>query len=612
MAFKPYRRWTLWLSFLLLWPGSARPAATDYCSSSALARQLAGLAQNDPNLVRVRELAQSRDRRTVWLVEVGAGSEESRGTRPGLLVVAGLEGNDLIGPFTAVSWIERLVRQYRDDPPTAALLRRTTVYVVPCLNPDALERFFARPQIELRGNDCPRDDDHDGLVEEDPGEDLNRDGLITMMRVEDKEGEYILDPNESRLLLKADPLKGEKGAWKLLPEGIDNDGDQRWNEDGPGGANFNRSFPYNYRYFAADAGLHPLADEETRALADFIVAHPNIGLIVTYGAADNLRQTPKAARSPGRSKAMEAIDERDVGYYELFGKLYRKAIGLGKEMECISEPGTFSDWMYFHRGRLSLAVRPWDAALAREIAEPSKPGDRRQKTEDGGQKAEDTGQELPSSAVHPPSSGRADPNTAKADAKPVKKTEDKRGEDERKELQWFDEHAPEAFVPWQAIDHPDFPGRRVEVGGYRPCARTNPPAALLADVAAKQGDFLTEITRRLPRVGIGKIECRLLADSVYEIEIHVVNEGFLPTALAHGQTTQEVYPTRVVMDLEPDCFLAGARTTFLPPIAGSGGLAKVRYTIRAVHRQQIRFQVVSMLAGRTEGVIELLQATGSR
>ncbi len=250
-----YQRQVLSFLLALAFLGPAWPAA-EYTNSPSMTEQLAGLARQDPNLVRVRELARSREKRKVWLVEIGVGSTENRGTRPAVLVVAGIEGNDLVGPFTAVAWVERLMQQYREDPPTAELLKKTTIYVVPCLNPDARERFFTSPTIEMSGNNTPRDDDHDGIVDEDPGEDLSGDGLITMMRVEDKEGEYILDPNEKRLLLKADPLKGEKGVWKLLPEGLDNDHDKRWNEDGPGGANFNRSFPYNYQYFTAGGG-HP-------------------------------------------------------------------------------------------------------------------------------------------------------------------------------------------------------------------------------------------------------------------------------------------------------------------------------------------------------------------
>ncbi len=571
--------------------GSVRVRAAQYYSHKSMAQRLTCLAEREPNLVRVRELAWSREKRSVWLVEAGVGNDEDRSTRPAMLVVAGSEGSDLVGPYTAICWLERLMEQYRQDAPTAELLETTTLYIVPCLNPDAAECLLAEPKIERSINGTPHDEDHDGLTDEDGPEDLNGDGLVTMMRVQDKEGQYILDPNENRLLLEVDPTKGETPAWRLLPEGVDNDRDKRWNEDGSGGTNFNRNFPYNYKAFASDAGIHPVCEDETRALADFIVAHSNIGVVLTYGAADNLRKTPRAETSPGQSKPMEALDEKDVGYYEAMGKLYRAALGLDKELECTSEAGTFSDWMYFHRGRLSLAARPWDAALAVALSKPQEADDK------------------PSQETEPPDP--CDPNAAKPEEETAKE-EDKRGKDEREQLKWFDEHAPDAFIAWRAIDHPDFPGRRVEVGGYRPFARTNPPAEMLDDVAAGQAVFLTQLARRLPRITVGKIECRLLADSIYEIEILVTNTGFLPTALAHGETTREVYPTRIILELEPECFLSGAKTTFLPTIQGSGGTAKARYTIHVPNRQQVRFQVVSMLGGRVEGTIELLRACGNK
>lgn len=580
MKLGPCRTWGWPVLFAaLLIPGTSADAA-DYYNQATMAEHLAWLAKQDPNLVRVRELALSREKRKVWIVEAGAGSEQDRDTRPAMLVVAGIEGNDLVGPVTALSWIERLTKEYREGSSAVEMLNTTTVYVVPCLNPDAMECFFAASKIERNVNGAPNDEDHDGLCDEDGCEDLNGDGLITMMRIEDKEGQYIADPNEPRLLLTADPLKGETPLWRLLPEGIDNDHDKRWNEDGPGGVNFNRNFPFGYRYFTPDAGIHPVSEDETRALADFVVAHPNIGIVLTYGAADNLRKTPKSGPPAGRSKPMEAIHEKDIGYYEAFGKICRAKLGLGKEMEGDSKPGTFSDWMYFHRGRLSLAVRPWDVAAAIESSNS-------RKNEDA-EKSRDA-------------------NTPATEKKPAR-SEDKRGKDEREQLKWFDEHAPDAFLAWQAVEHPDFPGRRVEVGGWRPFAQTNPPPAMLDEVTEKQGAFLTDLAGKLPRLRIAKIECRLLADSIYEIEILVTNTGFLPTALAHGETSQQVFPTRLALGLEPQCFLAGARITRLPTIGGSGGTAKARYTIRAVGRDEIKFEVISTLAGRVRGTIELLKA----
>jgi len=564
--------------------------AADYHNNKSLAKLLASLAEQNSDLVRVDSIARSTGKCKIWLVEVGKGDEQDRKTRPAMLVVAGIEGNDLVGPSIAVSWIKHLLEQCETDAEISKLLQTTTVYVVPRLNPDAAEHFFTQPKFETSFSDKPVDNDHDGLMDEDGPEDLNGDGLITWMRIEDPEGEYILDPADDRLLIKADPLKSEVGAWRYLTEGIDNDHDELWNEDGPGGVNFNRNFPYNFEFFASDAGVHQVSETETRALADFIIDHPNIGVVLTYGAADNLLKIPKGSPPPPRRKPMTGIDEDDAGYYKAMGELYRKALGLDKELEDTSCPGTFSDWMYFHRGRLSLAAKPWSPAIAVEL---SKANEKKTQAED----EKDSESELE--------------DEKKDNDKSSKDDKDERNEKERQELKWFDEHAPQAFVKWQAIEHPDFPNQHVEVGGYSPFALTNPPVAMIEQIAAKHADFLTIVAQRLPRIGIRKIETHHLGQSVYEVKIQVENTGFLPTSLAHGQATREIYPTRLVIELDDRFFLSGTRITNLPVLQGSGGMVQVRYIIRSSNRKKIDFKVISMLAGQVNGTIELTNTKSS-
>jgi hypothetical protein len=575
---KPYWFMLVTISLLTIQTGTARPAT--YYDYKSLRKHLVSLAKQDPNLVRVDSIAQSIDKRKVWIAEVGKGAEDDRKIRPAILVVAGIEGNDLTGSSIAVSWLAQLTKQYRTDNKIAELLETTTIYIIPRLNPDAAEHFFIEPKLETSANSKPVDDDHDGLVDEDAPEDLNEDGLITWMRVEDKESDYILDPADKRLLMEADRLKGEVGAWRYLSEGIDNDHDESWNEDGSGGVNFNRNFPYNYEFFASDAGVHQVSEAQTRALAEFVIEHPNIGIIITYGAADNLLKTPESAPVPGRRKPMTAIDEKDLGYYKVMGEIYREAIGLDKELEATSFPGTFSDWMYFHRGRLSLASRPWNPAVALKLSESAE-----QEEEDEQEKTKDN-----------------DEKKKNADSKIDK---DKRNETERSELKWFDEHAPRAFVQWQSIEHPDFPGRKVEVGGYAPFSLTNPPANMVEEIVVKHTDFLTKVIQRLPRISIRNIETKHLGQGTYDIEIQVENTGFLPTSLSQGQTTREVYPTRLVIELEDEHFLSGARITTLPVIPGSGGMVEARYIIYAPDRKKISFEIISMLAGQVEGTISL-------
>jgi len=580
--------------------------AAEYHNNKSLAKQLVSLAEQNPDFVRVDGIARSIGKRRVWLVEVGKGPEQDRKTRPAVLVVAGIEGNDLIGSSVAVSWLEYLIEQYETDAGITKLLQTTTVYIIPRLNPNAAEHFFNEPKFETSCSDKPVDNDHDGLIDEDGPEDLNGDGLITWMRIEDPEGEYILNPADERLLIKADPLKSEVGAWRYLTEGIDNDHDELWNEDGLGGVNFNRNFPYNFDFFASDAGVHQVSEAETRALADFVIDHPNIGVILTYGAADNLLKTPKGAPPPGRREPMTAIHEDDLGYYRAMGELYRKALGLGKELEDTSCPGTFSDWMYFHRGRLSLAAKPWSAAIAVELSKADEKN--KESTKEGVEKAEATSEHEEAEQEKEASPESELEDEKKDKDKNSKDDKDKRNEKERQELKWFDENAPQVFVKWQAIAHPDFPNQRVEVGGYSPFALTNPPAQMIEQIAAKHTDFLTMVAQRLPRIGIRKVESRHLGQSVYEVKIQVENTGFLPTSLAHGQTTQEVYATRLIIDLDDKFFLSGTRITNLPLIRGSGGMEEVRYILRASDRRKIDFNVISILAGQVTGTIELTNA----
>jgi hypothetical protein len=597
---KPF--WLLLINTALIMVSFEIASAADYFDNKSLGSRIMSIAEHNADLVRIQRLALSMGNRRIWLIEIGKGREKERAVRPAMLVVAGIEGNDLIGCSVAISLIEHLTEQYENDIEIAELLDTTTIYVVPRVNPDAAEHFFAEPKFETLWNNKPIDNDHDGLVDEDGPEDLNGDGIITQMRIEDPEGEYILDSKDDRLLFKADRLKGEVGKWRYVSEGIDNDKDELWNEDGPGGVNYNRNFPYGFQYFSPDAGVHQISGKETRALADFIVKHPNIGIVMTYGAADNLLKTPESTSPEGRRQPLNEIHNEDVGYYRTLGENYRKALGLDKELEGNSLPGTFSDWMYYHRGRFSLAANAWNPSIALELSTETEENEETAESVPENNEAEGKAEDEKTKEQD------SESEQGKSEKRPDNKANDEKDklkEKERKVLKWFDEHAPEAFIEWQKIEHSDFPDQRVEVGGYRPFALTNPPADMIEEIAAKHIDFLTTAVKKLPRIGIRKIETKHLGQAVYEIKIQVENTGYLPTSLAHGQTTGEVYPTRLVMEIKDKFFLSGTKITYLPVIQGSNGMSETRYIIHAPENKMINYKVISMLAGQVEGTIEL-------
>src|SRR5439155_8815497 len=129
----------------------------------------------------------------------------------------------------------------------------------------------------------------------------------------------------------------------------------------------------------------------------------------------------------------------------------------------------------------------------------------------------------------------------KTDKKPATKPEgDNRNEEDRAFLKWIDENAPESFVPWKEFKHPDFPGNKVEIGGFAPFAKTNPPEKLLEEFAKSHSKFLTDLAGKSPRIAVRKAEAKPLGAAVYEVTIQIENSGYLPTSLAQGTLTREV------------------------------------------------------------------------
>ena len=152
-------------------------------------------------------------------------------------------------------------------------------------------------------------------------------------------------------------------------------------------------------------------------------------------------------------------------------------------------------------------------------------------------------------------------------------------------------------MKWQKFEHPDFPGQNVEIGGFAPFAKSNPPEKLLPKLVASHAKFLNELVRKLPRIQFRKVAAKHLGDSVFEMTVQVENSGYLPTTLVQGDLTREVPPTRVVLDVEAKQILSGAPTTTMAPIQGSGGMRELRYVVFAGERKALNVKAVSTLAG---------------
>ena len=94
---RPLRPWAGLVALLLLFRGSPDAPALGYLDNEGLAKNLKAAAADHSRRVRLTAVAESLKKNLVWLLELGIGTAEEGRRRPALLLVAGIEGNDLAG-----------------------------------------------------------------------------------------------------------------------------------------------------------------------------------------------------------------------------------------------------------------------------------------------------------------------------------------------------------------------------------------------------------------------------------------------------------------------------------------------------------------------------------
>ncbi len=255
-------------------------------------------------------------------IEVARDGKKPVASRSAVLLVAGIDGHHLLGTEVATDMITTLLAMPPEE--TTSLLEDHKLYIIPQVNPDAAALYFNPIKNEQQRNITPSDNDHDGIKDEDKGEDLNGDGFITKMRVPDLEkATHLADPDEPRLQIEPDPLKGQAASFIMYPEGIANDGDGKYNEDGLGGVDLNKNFMHGYKEHGDGAGHWQLSESESKALADFVLQHQEIAAIIVYGQHDTLSK-PFTESGKDQAGAPKKLAADDVELYKLVSEKFVK------------------------------------------------------------------------------------------------------------------------------------------------------------------------------------------------------------------------------------------------------------------------------------------------
>lgn len=645
-------------------PLRATPAEfTTYHSYEQLAAALKAAVAAHPDLAKLVSLGKTREGRDIWAVEIAKPSGPPVDSRPGLLIAANFEGDHVIGSELALYTIDFLLSAYATDPAVKQRLERYVVYVVPRVNADGAEQMFAPVKALRRTNATPFDADNDGRTDEDGPEDLNKDGVVTVMRVKDPKGPYMVSPEDARLMKRADPSKGESGGWALYTEGIDNDGDGFYNEDGPGGVDLNRNFMHQYPYFSPDAGRYMVSETETRALLDYVLAHRNIAAILTFGESDNLIAAggrpaaaaglnlvdfAEAANAPARRVGMmpdlggaggrgfgrgggmfmfgdeggpagrgaqaqatgrggggvqpaTTVNAADLEYFTAIGAKYRELTGLRSSGFLRAPAGAFFEYGYFQYGVPSFSTPGWGLPGG---GRPAGPGGGAGPSGEAAARPAGVPAGMPAMAGMAGGPGQRGAGRG-AGAGVGAGVEGSAGEGiDLRLLQWMDSEKVDGFVTWTAFKHPALGD--VEIGGFKPYVAVNPPASKIAELGAAHARFVVYLTSLFPKVAIAKSEVTALGGGLYRIRADVESAGFLPTALAQGVTARSVKPVMVQLGVPPESIITGSeKTSFIPALAGSGSRQSFEWVIKGKPGSSVTLKAVSQKGGTDTAALTL-------
>ncbi|MDP4262305.1 MAG: M14 family metallopeptidase [Bacteroidota bacterium] len=472
-------------------------AQTGYSNFSRQTDRINALAKSYPQLAKVKSLVKTIGGKDIWQITIGSGNADSK---PAIVVIGGVEGNYLIGTELAIGFAENLLQGSATDS-IKALLNKTTFYIFPNMSPDAMEQYFAPLQYERLGNASATDDDRDGKTNEDGFDDLDGNGKITMMRVESPVGDYKTDPDDPRVLVKADVNKGEKGKYLVYTEGTDNDKDNNFNEDGEGGVWFNKNFTYKHPSFSQGSGEFPASENETRALLDSLFERFNVYAVVSFGSNNNL-SSPFAYNALAATQPIVAAWQlQDVKADSMVADLYNKTVNMKDAPKTNPAGGDLLSWAYYHYGRYSFSTPGWWVPKTKP---DSTKGEKAFTIED-----------------------------------PVANY-----------LRWAaHEGITNTFTDWKTIQHPDFPGQKVEVGGVDPFVLNNPPYKLVPDLVKKHSSFLVKLAGYQPELDIINLKTEKVGGGLTRITLDIINKGALASHSKIGERSYWVKRINVKVNI---------------------------------------------------------------
>ena len=459
-----------------------------YYKYDELEKNLKYFSEKYPELCDLESICVTEENRNVYAMTITNKKTGAALDKPAFHIDGNTHAGEVTGSMAAMHAIDVLLTGYGEDKVITKILDRMTIYVVPRISPDGAETYLTTP-YSIRSVNRVHNPEKGGIRSED----LDGDGVIRMMRIPTPYGAWKKDKDDSSIMAKRDPGDADGEFYDIYAEGNFEafDGDENLKEKKEDWSlDFNRNYPYGWfpENRQAGAGKYPLSNPETKAMADWVIEHPNIGGVSTNHTSGGIILYP-----PG-TRPSTAVSEKDINQFIEIANMGKEELGyepLNIYDSFISDPanydsGAFDDWCYQSQGIVAYTVELWD--LAKRVGVPLVWNARNK---------ESVQEELKRFVAC---------------------------------MKWVKENAPEYYEDWKPFHHETFGD--VEIGGFNfKFSQQNPPESFLNGVLEQMTRFMIRFAQSMPRLTIDTLTSEKVSDDIYKVTAVVGNLGYLPTNL---------------------------------------------------------------------------------
>ena len=484
----------------------------DYYSYEMVVSAVKKLNNAFPELTKLDEVGKSEEGRIIYALTINNPKTGRELDKPGIYADGNIHGNEIQATEVTLYLANYLLTNYGKNDQITSLVDKKCFYIIPIVNPDGRYHFMTdgSNMNSNRGLRRPKDDDGDGLYDEDFPDDLDGDGNICRMRKKDPDGEFKTHPDDPRLMVRV--KKGEKGEWTMLgSEGIDNDGDGRINEDSEGFVDPNRNWGYDWapNYVQQGAGDYPFSGVGLKAISEYVVNRPNICMTWLFHNTGGMFLRGPSTKSQGE------YPKADIDVYDFLGHQAERMVPgyryLLSWRDLYSTYGDFGEWMAMTRGTYNFVGELYMST--QETFSSIKETEKKEKAMKDDDDEEGGGF-----------------------------FGDRRLEHERLK---FDDHLNQggSFVEWKPFKHPVYGD--IEIGGWAKFSTRLPPPFMLKDLVHRNASAIIFSAKHTPEISLTISQPEKIGKDLFRIRTELSNSRAIPTMSFHSKF-KKLYPEDVL------------------------------------------------------------------